>query len=329
MEYRQRRKKIFKMAKIGFVPTGDERLASFRYRISIPSRALEERGHTIKLVVGPDPHADCEFLIYSKHFNPLPDQQGANIARRKGIKVVFDICDNHFQNPNPQISGHYKIMCEVASIITCNSETMQKIIYQNTGETAKIVDDPYDLEEREAQFRYDEQPIKVLWYGHAVNLNTIPLMAQQLSQIDCPIEVVALSNAPQPPGKLDNVTVLHHAWSPEHMKVFLEWCNFVSIPSDTNDPRKITKSHNRVTEGIRSGRFVCAHPLPSYERYRERYAWVGEDISDGVIWADNHPDEALEKIRKGQEYIRRFLSPLAIAEQWEKALGVGPVRIQT
>ena len=317
------------MARIGFVPTGDERLASFRYRISIPSKALKERGHSVKLAIEPPSHTDCEFLIYSKHFNPIHDQQTAEIARRKDIKVVFDVCDNHFQSLNPQISGHYKTMCDIAGIVTCNTETMQKIILENTGREAKIVDDPYDLDEGKAKFRCDEQPIKVLWYGHAVNLNTIPLMVQQLAQIDCPIEVIALSNAPQPPGRLENVSVLHHAWNPEHMNLFLEWCNFVSIPSDTNDPRKITKSHNRVTEGIRSGRFVCAHPLPSYERYRERYAWVGEDIADGIVWADNHPDEALEKIRKGQEYIRRFLSPLAIAEQWEKALGVGPVRIET
>ena len=318
------------MAKIGFVSNANGTLASFRYRIDIPSRALKERGHTVSMIQEwPPTHTGCEFLIYSKHWATAQDQQGAHIAQKKGVKVVFDVCDNHFQNPNPQISDHYKIMCRLADIVTCNTEAMQKIIRESTGQEAKIVDDPYDLEEGEAEFRWDEQPIKVLWYGHAVNLNTIPLMAKQLAQIDCPIEVIALSNAPQPPGKLENVQVLHHAWTPDHMKIFLEWCNFVSIPSDINDPRKITKSHNRVTEGIRSGRFVCAHPLPSYERYRERYAWVGEDISDGIVWADNHPDEALEKIQKGQEYIRRFLSPLAIAEQWEKALGVGPVRIET
>lgn len=310
--------------KIAFVKTASDTMASARYRIVLPGDALKARGHEVLAVDSYLSPADyskekkSDWHIFGKHFNPEVDQGTAQLVKDAGDKVVFDVCDNHFGN---QFSSYYRGMCELADLVTCNTPTMKEIILKETGKHAHIIDDPYEYPEEEARFIPNQNPINLLWYGHFVNLNTVQPMVQQLKQLEENISLCVISNMqPQQPTVDKNVFLSFLSWSPPTQKNMLEWCNYVVLPTDLNDPTKRTKSHNRLVEGIRSGRFVLAQPLPSYEAFKD-FAWVGEDISDGICWADENPDLALERIKKGQEYLRENLSPDCIAQQWENLLG--------
>jgi hypothetical protein len=93
----------------------------------------------------------------------------------------------------------------------------------------------------------------------------------------------------------------------------------VLLPQLVDDPKKRAKSNNRLVDSLHAGRFVIAHPLPSYEELKE-YAWVGDSISEGLRWLLRHPDEALSRLRAGQEYVAKHHSLEALADFWAKAL---------
>ncbi len=309
--------------KIAFVKTAGDTMASMRYRILLPAKALREREHEVQLVdsyISPSDYAEekySDFHVFGKHFNPEVDFGTAKIAQSKGSAVIFDICDNHFGN---QFASYYRNMCALADYVTCNTPAMKEIIFQETGKDAHIIDDPYEYPEKEARFMPGQNPINVLWYGHFTNLDTVQTMANQFKQLEENISLCVVSNMkPKTPAEDKNLFISFHIWSIKTQENMLEWANFVALPTDIYDPRKITKSHNRLVEGIRAGRFVIAHPLPSYERFKD-FAWIGTDLSDGICWADENPDLVLEKIKAGQKYLRENLSPDHIGQQWENLL---------
>src|SRR5207237_1412189 len=51
-------------------------------------------------------------------------------------------------------------------------------------------------------------------------------------------------------------------------------------------------------------------------QYELRFAWIGEDLCAGLRWAMAHPQEVLERIARGQEYVDQKHSPQAIARFW-------------
>jgi len=300
---------------ISFVRTVDESLASFRYRIKIPTEALIKLGHNVRIIDQLPTKDNCDFLIFSKHFHTTRDLSMALEAKKIGIKVVYDICDNHFVTQN---AGYYREMSELADIITCNTLDMKNVIHHEVRKIAHIVDDPYEFSEAEPSFNPSDEVIKLLWYGHGVNLNTIAPILGDLSKLSRPVNLRVISNSPFR-GTMDSVKIDYIPWSQEAQMAGLAWCDMVIIPTILNDQTKRTKSHNRVTEAIRSGKFVVAHPLPSYLQYKP-YAWIDERVGNGVEWAYNNPDKVIDAIQRGQAHIARNLSPENIALQWEAAL---------
>ncbi len=107
-------------------------------------------------------------------------------------------------------------------------------------------------------------------------------------------------------------------WSPEATWDALSECDLVVVPS-LPDAKKLVKSPNRVVEPLRSGRFVVAYPLPSYQELGD-YLWLGEDISAGIAWAISHPAEVLDRIESGQAYISRRFAQSIVALRWAAIL---------
>jgi len=71
------------------------------------------------------------------------------------------------------------------------------------------------------------------------------------------------------------------------------------------------KSHNRMVEALRGGRFPIVSSIPSYQELAH-VAWVGEDLAAGVEWAINHPDEVVNRISAGQALVEERFSPRLI-----------------
>jgi hypothetical protein len=258
---------------VTFADFGDE-LASSRLRARIPQRELAKVG----IEKGND------VLVYGKHFLTL-DQV------RQYKAWVFDICDDHFNNP--ELSAYYRTHAAYAPTLTCNSEFMQKRINEETGRYATIVKEPYEGEELEP----DIAP-ELFWFGHGSNLNDL---YRVLEVIEYPTHVLTNADGFVP-------------WTPETMDALMRMPSIVIIPTG----KSMAKSENRMVEAIRGGHYVCAEYLPSYEPFSP-YFKLG-DIPKHIEEALSNPKRSLEKIRSAQDFIRNVYSPQAIANQWLEVL---------
>jgi hypothetical protein len=209
-------------------------------------------------------------------------------------RYIFDVCDDHFST---KVSDHYYKHCENADLITCNSTVMSDVILEKTGRASFVIPDPIDFDRQEPHY------IKsFLCFGHQWNvslLNSTPLPLKGE-----PLEIVSEPFAPfVTPYTRDNM-----------VKAFAR-AGAVLIPVG----KKKAKSANRLIESINAGCFVICNDMPAYEEFRE-FAWVG-DIVEGVEWYLNNKDEALRKIKEGQEYISKKYTINQIGPMWGDAIG--------
>lgn len=129
--------------KIGYCVQNNPKLASFRLRVSIPSR-----------FVGAHVFGVGDVTFFYKNGNP-------DLARRLK-RVVYDVVNAHFDDPD------YRAMCEIASVITCSSEAMAQTIKGVMGRDAVVIPDPYENAECKPQLTGG-----VVWFGHQANLASL------------------------------------------------------------------------------------------------------------------------------------------------------------
>lgn len=226
-----------------------------------------------------------DLLIVSKHAWSIDFTAGF-------ARYIFDVCDDHFHT---EWRDHYVTHCKKAARVICNSNEMKRVIHRETGVDAIVIPDPYEYP------RAEPHTGGYLFYGRKWNLpplwRVLPLL---------------------PPGALEVVADLDDPqvtpWSHKNMRRAFRDAGIVLIPAT----ERKAKSANRLIEAINNGCFVCAEPIPAHEEFRP-YAWVG-DIPTGVTWALSHPEEAMERTRKGQAYIDQHYSMDAIGPRWEAAI---------
>lgn len=248
-------------------------IASSRYRGEIPERELRRLG----VPEGND------VLIASKH------SWDWESVTKPFKRVIFDVCDDHFHD---QHQAHYRLACNRADLITCNSSEMAKVIKAETGRDAVLIPDPYEQPERPAKVNDN-----LLWFGHRSNL---PDLEREMPSLHG-LKLAVVTNAPG-----------YAQWSPGMMDEAFNRAGLVVIPTG----KSLAKSGNRAIEAIRRGLFVVANPLPAYQ---DLGIWTG-NIREGVDWALSHRAEVIKRIKGAQDYVKHEYSPARIGKLWKQAL---------
>jgi len=310
-------------------------LASIRYRVLAPARHLQEQGYQNQFLrldqkldgeqVAQALRADV--VVISKIFG-RGSVELAEQARAYGARVIVDICDDHFDTP--ELSQAYWSLCGIADRVVASTSAMAQVIQQRTAKCATIVDDPYEGPLGEPRFEPASQAIKLLWFGHPVNFDTVADMIPKLAGLSrsTPLSLDVVSDPANNNIRafLDQASAQHRpglttrftAWSPETTWQALGDCDLVVVPS-LPSAKKMVKSPNRVVEPLRAGRFVVAYPLPSYAELGD-FIWLGENMAEGVQWAINNRTEVHHRIEAGQAFVNRRFSPLTVARVWEAIL---------
>lgn len=311
-------------------------MASARYRVIIPAKYLaSQRDYQQTFICthhGQDLRDISEILekqnvvIFSKSFNPI-NEQIALIAKQKNIKVIFDICDNHFDSA--KFAQHYKNMANLADLITVNTPLMADIVKQYVDKSTIIIPDPYEGNKGRPHFKPAKDKLNLLWFGSHTNLDSlqamIPTLAPLSQQISLRLHIVTAANmgveqaCQQFNTQSPRFKLQFTAWSLEATQKAITRADVVVIPSLANT-KKVVKSPNRVVESLWAGRFVVAHPLPSYQEFSQ-WAWIGEDLTEGIGWALRSSPHVLKRIEAAQQYIAQNYSPEKISLLWENAIG--------
>lgn len=309
--------------------------ASVRYRVLAPAAELAAHGHQSRLLrfdpEMPNEVLDgllaCDVLVVSKVLTRGKCEIVAR-AQSHGTRVVFDLCDDHFHTPQLEVT--YRRLAAVADRLVASTPDMAAVIERETGQRAVVVSDPYEGPVGEACFSPAHQRLRLLWFGHPTNFDTLTSIIGGLQQLshELPIGLEVISDPAGTRieealrgldgGEHSNFTTRFIKWSAEATWQGLAACDLVLLPS-LDGVRKQVKSPNRLLESLRAGRFVVAYPLPSYRPFAP-YTWLGEDIGAGIRWAVAHRAEVQHRIRAGQRYVNEHFSPASIARQWDAVL---------
>lgn len=293
-------------------------LASVRYRITLPAAAVPGSKVT-QLVSGANRRtllerfAGADVVVFGKLFDPALAEQVLELIaalRARGVKVIVDYSDDNFAHP--VVGPVYRALANAADLLVASTEGLAEVLRAETAVPVRVVTDPVEGRRGEPRAAAG-RPVRLLWFGHQTNLDTLRL---GLPQIGVPFELTLIT---APGSGAEAMGYRFRAWSVKAVFDELRECDAVIIPSDRHNPRKIVKSPNRFTESLWAGRFVIAHPLPSYERLAA-YGWVGDDLGEGLAWLLENPEGAAARVRAGQRAVEEHFSPQAIGRAWQAAI---------
>jgi hypothetical protein len=273
----------------------------------------------------------------------------ATIPDRR-TRVVFSLADDHFDNPD--FRDFYVEALPGCLAVTTVSENFARSLRRLTSRPVHVAPEPSEGERAVPQAYVARKPpaaldwlarriglssdlwrARLLWFGYPQNLPPLLELIPALEALAHrhPLMLTCVTNPVAEMRELMSeartrdssaLRVQFIPWSPLAMPLIIQSNDMVLIPSDYRDPVKQAKSPNRLIAGLHGGRFVVAHPLPAYAPYAA-FAWIGEDLCQGVEWAIRHPREVVERISRGQAYVDEHHSAEAVARFWLDVLDSG------
>jgi hypothetical protein len=256
-------------------------------RILHPAEELEGMGHDISVSSEP-PEGKPDVIVLSKH-DPI-NPKVAERAREMGSKVVFDICDDHFDNP--KTARIYIDTVKLADRVTTVTQAHADKIRDFCGVKATVIEDPYEWDEVKPKKPTD----KLFWFGMPKNW---PGLMEELPKLHG-YQILCIGDSTQDPRIVQ--------WSWETMEDGFKSAGMVILPHP-----KPGNSPDRVVDAVRNGLYVVTHPWPEAEHLG---MWHG-DIKEGVEWALENPKQAKRAVSKAQEIVRKRNAPWKIAKDWE------------
>jgi hypothetical protein len=267
-------------------------------------------------------------------------------AHRLGIPVLADINDDHFEHP--VLGRHWRGIVNAVDGVIAGSEVMADIIKQHTDKPVLVIGDPVAAPYSEAAVYRRESGwrggllsilnslgvlksrLQLIWYGSPTNWASMATWADRLTPLasEQPFllrvitqpgygaeEFVERFNFKNQPGSLMEFI----PWEEDSVWDYVQQAHIVLIPSDLSDKRKSVKTANRLADALISGRFVVASPVPAYQEFHEA-AWLGDDLLQGIRWCVANPQDALEKIYRGQNLAIKNYAIDNIARQWAEGI---------
>ena len=313
-------------------PTSD--LASARYRVLIPAQSLARLGHQVQLAsLGPGAwpqqvtDAPCDVLVISKSFHAA-NEDLARAMRGRGVKVVVDLCDDHFDSA--EFGGHFRNLVALADTVVASTQAMAESVKRNTGREATVITDPVEGPRGFPKFAPRLPWLRVAWFGHPSNLTGIAAKADELRALAAHVPVqLSIVSAPWPetppfiaelqkanPAKLRIELV---PWSMETTWKTLAEADRTWIPV-AESTRTAVKSPNRLLASLWAGRTVVADPVPSYMPFADLVP-IGKGLMAGALEVLGDPSATEGRVREAQRRIARLHSPFECGRQWARALG--------
>jgi hypothetical protein len=317
-------------------------IASDRLRVAVPAAELARLGVESAFCVPdpaaalPDPEA-YDAVVIGKFSSPRVDdslriERWTTLARQvldAGRRLIVDVIDNPFAGGNPRAELYRRLLPE-CSAVCVPSEWLGRAIAPHCRSAPQLVADPYEGRPAAAGFAPSD-PLRVLWYGHALNLRylqavlpaltdlsaeralALEVVTDRVQGIEAGLEKLSVQFAPRFEARFTR-------WSLEAMPDAFGRCDLVLIPANPADPKKAGASPNRLIEALIAGRLPVASPLESYLPYAA-YAVLERDLIEGLRVAWRAPEDMLARIEAGQRAVAARHAPEIVARQWRAVLG--------
>jgi hypothetical protein len=291
---------------------------------------------------------EAKRIVFGEMFRTLESGWAGPIAAYREVlgaipdarsRALFSIADDHFADP--EFASFYREVLRDCLAVTVVSKQLASRVSEVTARPVIVAPEPVEgvrgapqaiaARRLAAPLRWlagriglpmDHWRVRLLWFGYPQNLPPLLDLVPALERYarSYPLLLTCITShppilKPELAHQDSALRVQFLQWSPLVMDAAIAASDLVLIPSEYRDPVKQAKSPNRLIAGLHGGRFVVAHPLPAYAPYAQ-FAWIGDDLAEGLHWAITHPREVVERIARGQAYIDERHSPQAVARFW-------------
>ena len=303
---------------------------SYRARATIPSSQLKDSRVTDNL----NSITTNDIVVLNKKVK----LEEVNFITEKNIPFIFDISDNKW----PLLQKQLNYTSKRAKVITTTCLALSNVIRDNTGRKSIVIPDPTEREEEEAKFEVTENNL-VVYYGsdgnyknldwdsirdnlnkvHKTNLQIITNIPKQI----LPAKMLPYKEAYYKADKNGKIKIALKIqedfkklipWSFEKQAELVRQSSLVLLPTSSKNKNMMKcKGNNRPVDALRMGRFVITSKgVPSYDLLKD-FIFVG-NLYEGYKWALNNKEEVLDKIKKGQNFVRENYELDIISKQWKK-----------
>lgn len=318
---------------IAWKPVGHINTPSSRLRCFLPCQYLRNRGWSCELF-NPKNIDRYQLVVFQKTY----DEENIALAKSlksRGVKTVFDLCDNLFVYPDTTDSQRAKLlnkMIDVVDVVSVSTPEVEKLIQ---SKKTRVIDDAIDEPqinslinfcfERKDYFNNSaEKQFKVVWYGSAglenppyglVDLpRVLPFLEQLHSKL--PVSLTVISSSETLFKKYVNgvsFPVKYYNWKKTIFQYLFKQHDVCIIPININ-PFTICKSNNRLILSLLLGVPVIADKIPSYEEFREFMLF--SDWQNSLYTYATNQELRDRHITQAKEYISRKYNKDRVISQW-------------
>ncbi|WP_091739972.1 hypothetical protein [Phenylobacterium immobile] len=313
----------------------DPAVASYRYRVLTAIQALRSLGCAAEEY---DRAREGLYtaVVFSKAYG-ADDQVLARRLAAAGVRVVLDLCDNHFYNPRglpdyDQAASDLRAMIAVCDEVICSTPVLAAQIEIEAGLAyrPKVAPDFYEqAATRVGGAKPVSEPAQLLWFGvHGApnapaGMSDLLLIRAELAEAFAlrPFELTICSNSEDAYDRLSPslpVPTRYVEWSQPALETELSAADGVIIPLSDN-AFVAGKTHNRLTLALSAGAPVVADPLDAYRPFAA-FARIG-DWGGGLAELLRRPAEAFARAAPAEAFLKANWSPQALAPIWAEALG--------
>lgn len=315
------------------------RSASYRYRAFLPCKYLKQQGW------------NCEIFNYKNLdnykivvFQKLYDDENiqlAQVLKKRGVKTVFDMCDNHFyyelDNPSAlkKRTKRLQNMLDCVDIISVSTPALKQIISSKTTTDIIVIDDAINIPQinflgrgylklKKSLRKISNNSLNLVWYGNAgtenppcgmIDLARILPILEKLHQ-EIPLKLTIISNSKSIFNKYfssANFPIKYHKWKLFSFPYIFGDNDICLLPVNIN-PFTQGKTNNRLILSLLLDVAVIADKLPSYEEFEEFVLF--SDWERNLRKYASNPMFREDNVQKGKEYILHKYDKIKIVTQW-------------
>lgn len=303
-------------------------MASTRLRCLRPAKLLSGAGIDSKVFRRYEPRRS-DVVVFQKAYEP-EHLVLAKQLRRQGVRLILDVCDNHFYNPSgskrlAERAERLQRMVDLVDVVTVSTPALAQLVEHDR---LVLVDDCVDWPQRRRMPRPRSGQIRLLWFGSAgdptlgFGLCDLGARMAELSSFAAgrSVELVVVSNSAEQFRRWvgsQPFSVRYVPWDRRRFPGLLTMSDVVVLPV-TRNPFTTAKTSNRPVSALIHGVPVVTSPLPSYLEL-SRYM-LFEDWQDHLARYADDPWLAATHVRNAAGFITERFSDARIMSQWWEAV---------
>lgn len=324
------------------MPAGLITTASSRLRAYLPCEYLRREGWRTE-IFDPNRAASYDVVVFQKRYDETSLELAGSLQRR-GAKVVFDLCDNHYHyelDEPERLAERTRLldgMIEAVDLVTASTEALAEILRQRTGRRSVVIDDaletpraPWHAVQRLASTWRRKRPVRLVWFGSAgmehppfglVDLGRILPHLEELAR-EMPLALTVISNSRtlfERHVAGTSLPVAYRGWRRRTFPFDLVQHDIVLIPVNRN-PLTLCKTANRPLLSLSLGLPVVCDTIPSYEELADFTLQTTRQTDWRQSVRAYAADRALARrhVEAGRRFIRTKYTRQRVVAQWAEA----------